>query len=145
MSPRKRKSSGSGGPRTGTPGSSYSNRTDLPGKPTQPVTVASGQQYGSRQAQVDAQRAVPLPAAAPPPAPQAAGTVTAGPITPLDAPTALPNQPVTHGLPVGAGAGPEVLGLEGSSVLDALRGIYAAFPDEDVRAMIEQLEIQGRA
>ena len=142
--PRKRKSPGSGGARVGAPGQAYGNRVDM----NQPVTVASGQTYGSRQQQVDAQRAIPLPAAsAPPPAPQA-GTVAAGPtVTPLSAPTTMPNQPVTHGLPIGPGAGPEVLGLPsaGDNVLDELRGIFAAYPTPELATLIDQLRAEGKS
>lgn len=118
-----------GGARVGKPGANYQNRTDLPGK-TQPITVASGQEYGTRGAQVDAQRAIPLPAGAPPPAPTSLGSVTAGPITPLDAPTARPNEPLTYGLDIGAGAGSEALGPQSrsaSSPITYLEGLMVRF------------------
>lgn len=145
MSPRKRKSPGSGGPREGAPGANYPNRTDL-SKPKQPVMAAAGQTYGSRGMQEDAQRAVPLPAPAPPPTPSARGMVTAGPLTPLNAPTQRPNEPVTHGLPVGAGAGPEILGTlnPDAEMVDFLRGVYGAHPTEELRGLIEQMQYQGK-
>ena len=34
-----------------------------------------------------------------------------GAVTPLDAPSARPNEPITAGLPVGGGPGPEAVGL----------------------------------
>ena len=141
---RARKSPGSGGSRVGKPGANYQNRTDLPGK-TQPITVASGQEYGTRGAQEDAQRAIPLPAGAPPPAPTSLGSVTAGPITPLDAPTARPNEPLTHGLPIGAGGGPEVLGLQ-PDVNDPvvwLEALYQRSPDSNVLAMLQEARAQA--
>lgn len=144
--PRKRKSPGSGGARQGKPGVAYGQRTDM-NRSTQPITVASGQTYGSRQEQVDAQRAIPLPAPAPPPAPTAQGTVTAGPLTPLSAPTQRPDEPLTAGLPMGAGPGPEALGPLGSpesDVVDILRGVYGAYPTEEIRGLIEQLQNQGQ-
>jgi hypothetical protein len=60
----------------------------------------------------------------------------------MDAPTNRPNEPVTHGLPTGPGAGPEALGpipngdnnLEGS-----LRGLYAAYPSSDLAKLIAQV------
>jgi hypothetical protein len=92
-----------GGKRQGTPGKSYSNRTDLstnyaPSTPTQ--TPASG--------------GVPVPSggggqAAPPEQPQSWTSPDAVPA--LDDPTARPGEPVTHGLGIGPGGGPEVLGL----------------------------------
>lgn len=141
--PRKKRSPGSGGVRTGTPGTNYPNRTDM----TQPVRVATGQTYGRAGEQADAQRALPLPAPAPPPAPPAQGTVTAGPLTPLNAPTQRPNEPLTAGLPTGPGPGPEILGPQAGTdaeLVDFLRGAYGAYPTEELRGMIEQLQHQGR-
>lgn len=104
-----------GGRRNGTPGAAYSNRTDL-----QSVKVAPGQQYGKGAAQRAAQEAVPMagrptmPAGGAPAAPPTGRPPSPGPqpgdLTPLDAPSTRPNEPVTTGLSVGAGAGPEALG-----------------------------------
>jgi hypothetical protein len=103
-----------GGKRQGTPGTAYSNRTDLQGVQLPPTAGPSGQ-YGQRAAQVAAQQAVPMgsgpqmPAA--PPAPAAPEEPYSMPqLTRLDAPTERPHEPVTHGLSVGPGGGPEVLG-----------------------------------
>jgi hypothetical protein len=96
-----------GGRRSGTPGRVYSNRTDLngprpPGQPL-PVQSASGQPYGARKEQEDAQRAIPMAAGtALPPSPEQ--------VPSLADPSTRPNEPVTTGLPLGAGAGPEALG-----------------------------------
>jgi hypothetical protein len=144
-----------GGWRTGSPGASYSNRTDL-NRPVAPA-AASGQQYGKRAEQMAAQRAMPIappptdavPTASPPGAPPATQGLSAPPgplpgqVVPLDAPSARPGEPVTAGLPVGAGAGPEALGpLAGMSndVEAELRAIYSRFPNEDVRSMLEFLD-----
>lgn len=148
------RASGRGGPRQGTPGRSYGNRTDLQA-PKVPMSAAPGQQYGARKAQMDAQRATPMgpvpsPAqlnstpsggaggAAIPPAP------LPGQVTGLDVPSTRPNEPVTAGLPVGAGPGPEALlpmgGGAGSDVAAQLRAIYARFPNDDVRAILEQMD-----
>lgn len=111
-----------GGRRTGTPGRSYAQRTDLQqaGKVV-PLMAATGQQYGKATEQLEAQRALPV-AAPPPPATAAPGAVpaasgTASPaippvtVVPLDAPTTRLAEPVTAGVPVGPGPGAEVLGL----------------------------------
>jgi len=102
-----------GGPRVGTPGRQYANRSDLT---AQPVRVATGQPYGEAGAQAAAQRAVPLPQTPGPPTVAAAPPVSGPPggpypgeVTSLQAPTQRPNEPLTHGLPMGPGAGPEVL------------------------------------
>jgi hypothetical protein len=144
-----------GGKRTGTPGASYSNRSDL----NRPVTpqAATGQQYGRRAEQMAAQRAMPIappptdavPTASPPgatPATQGLSALSgplAGQVVPLDAPSTRPGEPITAGLPVGAGAGPEVLGpLAGmrDEIGAELRAIYARFPTEELRQMIEELD-----
>lgn len=140
-----------GGRRTGTPGASYTNRTDL----AVPAAAASGQQYGQRAQQMAAQRAMPV---APPPAPNLAPPAAPratppgappepmtmpGQVVPLDAPSMRPNEPITAGLPVGPGAGPEALGpLGGQSedVATQLRAIYARFPNEDLRSLLEMLD-----
>src|SRR5215472_9782195 len=104
-----------GGSRSGTPGSAYTNRADL-NAPKLPATAPTGMPYGEHQQLVQGQQAVP---AAPPPspAPSAApanplqpGALRPFPGTPLMAPTQRPNEPVTAGLPMGPGPGPEVLG-----------------------------------
>ena len=79
---------GKGGSRQGTPGKGYSNRTDLTSNYDQGMNTAA---TGGKSA----------PAA----------PVTTGPlpdeIPSLSDPTALPNEPITAGLPIGPGAGPQ--------------------------------------
>src|SRR5215831_3219302 len=98
------------------PGKPYGNRTDY----QQPVQVVSGQQYGQRQALANAQRTIPLPnnVATPPPAPPQPPPPAAAPAPmpappgsagAFDRPTERPQEPVTTGLPLGPGPGPEVL------------------------------------
>lgn len=129
-----------GGRRTGRAGASYTNRTDLA---AQPVKTAPGQQYGQQAAQARAQQAIPLPAAtpvqaspvaqsAPPPALPEPGM--------LHAPTARPGEPVTAGLPIGPGAGPEANAIGDASVLNDLRAAYRMFPFEEMRQIIERAE-----
>jgi hypothetical protein len=121
-----------GGVRAGAPGETYSNRTDLNVNRDLPARVATGQTYGRAQAQLQAQRTVPMapppqlpvvanqggPPPAGPPAAPAAGPGAAAPAPPpiapgqagpVDRPTERPWEAVTHGAPVGPGAGPEVL------------------------------------
>lgn len=125
-----------GGNRRGKGGVAYTNRTDLnagprtSGPPTQPIRVATGQAYGQAGAQRAALQALPLPQAA---APQ--------PI-PLDAPTQRPGEPITHGLPIGPGAGPEVLGpmpqANEDPTVDVYRELYKLYPNADLQGLIEQ-------
>lgn len=82
----------SGGKRVGRQGEAYGQRSDLN---AQPVRTVPGQTYGKQAAQAAAQQVVPLP--------------EAPPLTPLGAPSARPNEPVTAGAPLGAGPGVEAL------------------------------------
>ena len=59
---------------------------------------------------------------------------------PMNAPTQRPDEPVTAGLPVGPGPGPEALGImQGGAddVVSFLQGVYAEAPNEDVRRLLE--------
>jgi hypothetical protein len=124
--PRPRKP---GGTRQGAPGKTYPNRTDLNEKPrSQPIRVGPSQQYGQGAEQIAAQQAVPLPQAPP------------IEVIPLNAPTRRPNEPVTAGLPMGPGPGPESLPPAmgaGSGAAQALRGIYAAWPSPEILELIQ--------
>jgi hypothetical protein len=87
---------------------------------SQPVAAPSGQTYGKRKEQEDAQKAIPLPNQA------------AHQVVPLNAPTTRPDEPVMHGAPMGAGGGPEVLGPQYLGITDdaelELREMVARFP-----------------
>lgn len=122
-----------GGKRQGNVGTAYQNRTDLQGSQPVAIQTSPGQTYGLRTSQEAGQKMVPV---APPPnaaktaavpaqtAPQPQPQQPAQPQSPtpqsapqgpqpgtLDwtGPTNRPNEPITHGLPVGRGAGPDVL------------------------------------
>ena len=135
---------GQGGRRQGAPGKAYPNRTDM-NQNRQPVTVASGQPYGARQEQVAAQRALPLPAAPPVPAPPppAPGALPGG-RGPFTRPTEYPDEPLTAGMSMGPGPGPEALAMRAVTVDDQLvaqlRGLYAAYPNSDIAALLAAAE-----
>lgn len=140
-----------GGRRTGTPGASYANRTDL----AVPAAAATGQQYGKASQQLAAQRAMPvarpstdrMPMTPTPGGAQPMGGPQPGQLTPLDAPSSRPNEPITAGLPVGAGPGIEAnpFGMVGSDddAQLAIRAAYAAYPSEDLRAYLEGIDLDG--
>ena len=125
-----------GGVRQGTPGKSYSNRSDLNAS-RQPVQSVKGQAYGKRKAQEDAQQAVPLP------------KVTPGSFGPIDRPTDNPQEPVTAGLPFGPGSGPETLMApqmgdgEYENARIKLMALYRKSPSNALLAVIEHLEQTG--
>jgi len=96
----------------------YANRTDLNQPATEPVTAVPNQEYGQAGQQRAAQQAVPIGT---PPTPKAAPVTnvpmasTNGPTQiapgsiPFLNPTTRPDEPITAGLPFGAGPGPEVM------------------------------------
>ena len=147
-----------GGRRTGTSGQAYSNRSDLNGVKPVPMAAATGQQYGKAGEQMAAQRAMPVsrpatdavPSAGPSmggaPRPTAPPGPLPGGLTPLDAPTQRPGEPLTAGLPVGPGTGPEAnpfsqVGSADDAVL-AIRAAYAAYPSEELRMVLERIDRQ---
>lgn len=140
---------GRGGRREGTPGQAYGNRTDLNAN-RQAVTAATGQAYGARGAQEAAQRAVPLPAPPPvqaAPAPQAARPPAPAPGTlgAFNRPTDYPTEPLTAGLPVGPGAGPEAVrtGANPNGDVEAqLLALYRAAPNNDVLRLLRTVRAQ---
>lgn len=75
---------------------SLSRRTDGPGQPTRDLPNAG---YGEAQDFADIQAGAKMSRAQMPS------------VTPLDAPTSRPDEPVTAGSPSGPGAGPESIGI----------------------------------
>jgi hypothetical protein len=64
-------------------------------------------------------------------------------LTPLDAPTARPSEPLTAGAPVGAGPGPEALVGGGGSedpLVERIRQLYMLTPTEELRQILEELD-----
>jgi hypothetical protein len=96
---------GRGGSRTGTPGTAYENRTDLATN-RQPVAAPQGQTYGERGRQEAAQAAVPIPDIA---------AMTAS-LPGLTDPSQRPDEPLTAGLPMGEGVGPNPMAAQMGSV-----------------------------
>ena len=113
------------------------NRSDL----AAPVTAAPNQPYGIAAQQIAAQGVVPMGPqpiagggqAGPPSAPsdpnamvaalQAHAAAGGGPHPQgFTRPTERPNEPVTHGLPIGPGAGPEALTGIGGITRDNMMG-----------------------
>lgn len=114
--------------------------------PTQPIQAPVNQPYGERKATMDAQRAVPLAdLRASPATPQVdearhtqeieAFDPFSG-ITPMNAPSRYPNEPVTTGLRSGPGAGPEaLLPRPRARMVDALMALAEATGDPEIKAM----------
>lgn len=91
-----------GGKRQGTPGRGYSNRTDLGVTPNMTQNTAAS---GGMTA--------PAPVSDRQTAPQPQGPTRSPDDTPmLTDPTTRPGEPITAGMPMGPGPGPEVLGMD---------------------------------
>lgn len=140
---------GRGGARQGTIGQAYGNRTDL--NASMPVQTATGQDYGQAAAQQAAQRAIPVAAQPVPGAQQGSPAQGAGPLPQpaqpapttvneqmaqqqqvypgelkWDHPTDYPNEPITSGIPMGEGPGPEALVGFRPNVSNLLGGLASA-------------------
>lgn len=127
-----------GGERAGQPGRQYSNRADLQSSPR---TAGKEKVYGDVARQQAVQR---TPDAAPTqtrPAPPPPGSLTS-----LGAPSDHPNEPVTAGLALGPGPGPEALSAPPAvnDDLYELRALYQQFPHDDLRRLIERAEREPR-
>ena len=141
-----------GGRRTGTPGASYSNRTDLQSVKPMAPQAATGQAYGAAGAQLASQKVVPIarPATDAMPAPGASAApappmALPGSVTPLDAPSTRPGEPVTAGMDMGAGAGASAnpfsnVGSEDDALL-GLRAAYSVYPSEELRMLLERADL----
>jgi len=118
----------SGGPRSGKPGATYSNRSDLSGD--------ASSTYGSGVTQRAVQTATPdTRTSQPVPPPGSFGTLTG--------PSNRPDEPVTAGLPIGAGAGPDALTPTPAhdQALWELRALANQYPDDrDLLRMIAMAE-----
>lgn len=127
----------------------HSRRTD--GGPAQSISAAPDQAYGAMKEQQDAQRIAPMGGATPMPhaaaVPQGGGEVQLPPYTgsPFGAPTARPNEPITHGVDIGPGAGPEALAqfqpvqqAAGSGQMTQLLQKYAATDTTGILAQLMQ-------
>jgi hypothetical protein len=145
---------GRGGARNGRPQTAYPNRSDL-NAPKVPVVRLQGQTYGEQAQQVARQQAVPP---APPPAPgrNVADVALQHPfpaVPPMDGETAYPREPLTAGMAMGAGPGPEALSpmmsnqTPSQADLERMRLVLPAFeaiadlPDSspDLRAWVGQM------
>ena len=112
-----------------------------------PISTASNQQYGMRLAQQKSQQAVPMgqsPVSAPQ---QTTPTVRPGSLTPLTAPTARPNEPITAGADFGPGPNSAVVGMipqigSKNDLAMRVRAIASQFPSAALLGLVAELESQ---
>lgn len=124
----------------------YSNRTDLNNatNPKVAVQTATGQTYGKATEQRNAQKAMPMGASPADARPQ----VSPGSLGAFGRPTERPQEPITAGVDFGAGLGAIAAGVNqpvrtSDAVLDRLRQIYQAFPNEDLADLLDSYAVDG--
>lgn len=139
----------------------YSQRTDggVMDSKTQGAPRISGQAYGENKELNSLQSAAPLAAsnleipAAPSLTPQMLqGLASQSGITPITANTQRPDEPITAGLPTGAGINilPSVTPLINNVdapkdvVAETIRATYAEYPSPGLFSLLQKLEQEGR-
>lgn len=122
---------GKGGPRSGNPGTAYTNRTDLAAD-TQPVAVPTGQPYGEAGRQQAAMSQIGVP--------DLQGML--GSMPGLTDPSQRPEEPLTAGMPMGSGPGIDPMrgALQESGGVGLLRRLIAANPDPELFALLAEAE-----
>lgn len=119
-----------GGKRRGTPGKAYANRTDLTSD------YAPGSAAGGGMTPAVQQR------------PFVGSPMGADQVPNLSDPTMRPQEPVTAGLSVGPGPGPEALGPMPPAAMDPLRMAVQAMmmvsPNPDLVRVLNRLSYEGR-
>ena len=128
---------------------SLSQRTDGGPADTQAARYISGLPYGEGQEMMNIQQSAPL-AAAPSieqsSMPSGLASAAASPIIPLNAPTQMPDQPITFGSNYGPGPGPSVLGLSSPAertVSQILAELAQYDTTGEVNALRERAELGG--
>jgi hypothetical protein len=119
----------------------YPNRSDLRGGKV-PKMAATGQTYGEAGKQMASQSAVPM--AAPPT--ENIPQVQPGQMGNLLRPTERPTEPVTAGASFGPGPTPMTqfaVPRNNDPVLNELRGLYEAFPSEELADMLDSYVREG--
>lgn len=112
----------------------YPNRSDLrnPAKKIA-VSAARGQTYGEAGKQIASQQAVPM-GPSPTSAPQMVGpSPTPGNVVDLAAPTERPETPLNNNFMADV---PQATASFGDPVMEELRQLYFAHPNEDLAALL---------
>ena len=110
------------------------------------IQRASGGSYGERSTLNELATGAPMPKASLPTIPTAPATPQI-PSVGIFEPTTRPNEPITAGLPVGDGPGPEVLNTpitEVDQTAALARAMFAANPTPQMRRLVEAFMQEGR-
>jgi hypothetical protein len=128
-----------GGKRQGSIGKLRPNRGDLR-SPTSMVPI--GQPYGQAGQQQARLKAAPIGGPKGMPEGRVETDDLRGKIPGMSTPSQRPNEPLTAGLPIGAGPGPDALSMASpkSEELSVYRALFLIHPSEDLRRMIEFME-----
>ncbi len=128
----------------------YPNRSDLRNKAKVAKAAATGQAYGKASEQMRAQSVMPVAA---PPTETGAATqpveyARPGTLGAFARPTERPNEPITAGASFGPGATPLQAGTlprlsTETPVMEQLRAMYIAFPNDDLADLIESYSMEG--
>lgn len=130
-----------GGRRAGRSGKAYQNRTDLnPSAQAAQVTRAPRIRAPQGVPTQGLQQTPQAATAAPPVQPQALGPAAGA--SPFDRPTERPEEPLTEGLAIGPGRGPEVLSQPTSTASQELRALFLRYPLPELRELIEELDAE---
>lgn len=126
---------------------------DTPGGPRSSNVIGvgnlpRGQTYGTGVQQQAALSAVPLSPSGPSGSPSGPSNrsvpagLQPGQIPSLSDPSARPDEPVTAGLPIGPGAGPDALGTipQAPEEVSVLRLLLQKYKNEDIRRLLEYTE-----
>lgn len=126
-----------------------SKRTDGGVQPVrEPDIDTMGLEYGDRKMVSDAQRIAPLPKPGsgagrlPTGAPPQGGAAAGLPPWLIDSPSARPDEPVTAGLAMGPGPGPEILDAAQPAPdlrEQVLEGLWLTFGNEHARQLLQEL------
>lgn len=140
----------------GNPQANYPNRVDIAAHGgQQPIRTPTGMAYGQAGALADAQRGAPLPQAPAQPtlpvqrSPQQQdgqarlaqaiqdAQAMGAPGAPINAPSERPHEPLTAGLPIGAGPGPSGPPPGVPKVADTMRALAVATGDPTLRQLAD--------
>jgi hypothetical protein len=125
-----------------------SRRTD--GGPTQGMKdMAANGVYGERKALAEMQSSAPMQGNPTPsmPSPQVSAAAPAAPqpMAGLFDPTQRPEEPITAGMPFGAGSNyPTAMPVQIDDTAAQIRAAYALYPNESLRVLLNALENEGR-
>lgn len=117
----------------------HSARTD-----GQVASAAPDQSYGDQTQQMNDQKIAPLAAATPQPGPVAPDASQAAQMAPYSggdfgAPSSQPHVPVTNGVPIGPGAGPNVIPTAGQKPTGAMTAMLQQLSASDTTGVLAQL------